>query len=453
MDYEKIKELVIKEKWTSTEGKYGDDYRSLSIQIDNFVKHLKNEDSPIQWLPLHLMTEYEIADFVCVYLERSAENRLILNNMMKQGIKYNYSDFIVRNPKLEKEMELIFEVTPELKSYNYLKIIEVIEEINIVLVGSQYEGYRSTANKLLHYIDLILAEINDESGLFKQIGLSMRNTDYIEQYIAVCERILYGSIFYFIIENSNITDKVDVLSRFYSFLEKAEETILEEVDKAKENYKRDREFHKQYYKADPREMDEISVYFVQFLERQSVYNEIDAIVDMLIEDMKKNGFENLDNNIVESSDKKAYFTGGKKIANFDTKYDAICSFMTKNGHKWATPKEEEAVKVIFREICYYAPKYQRREALTVVNNIVAGETHTLKERMYFDELITRGYFRNRNMFEEYILYEKICKKIRRLFLKAYGSVNDDESYRLIHRICFESLYLFGDPKYSGIYIE
>lgn len=52
MNYEKIKELVIDDKWDHDAGKYGDDYRSLIIQIDNFIKHLKNEDSPIQWLSL-----------------------------------------------------------------------------------------------------------------------------------------------------------------------------------------------------------------------------------------------------------------------------------------------------------------------------------------------------------------------------------------------------------------
>lgn len=40
-----------------------------------------------------------------------------------------------------------------------MKITELIERINIEIVGAAYEGYQVTANKLLRYIDVIRAEI------------------------------------------------------------------------------------------------------------------------------------------------------------------------------------------------------------------------------------------------------------------------------------------------------
>ena len=46
MNYDMIKENVIKKRWPENNGRYGDDYRSLSKQIDNFIEHVKKEASP-----------------------------------------------------------------------------------------------------------------------------------------------------------------------------------------------------------------------------------------------------------------------------------------------------------------------------------------------------------------------------------------------------------------------
>ena len=45
MDFKKIKDTVIREQW-GDEGRYGDDYRNLSKQVDNFLSYLKKENSP-----------------------------------------------------------------------------------------------------------------------------------------------------------------------------------------------------------------------------------------------------------------------------------------------------------------------------------------------------------------------------------------------------------------------
>lgn len=90
MDFKKIKDTVIREQW-GDEGRYGDDYRNLSKQVDNFLSYLKKENSPLQWFPLNLMSNQEIADLICTYINRSKENRLLLNNLNHKGMRYNYS--------------------------------------------------------------------------------------------------------------------------------------------------------------------------------------------------------------------------------------------------------------------------------------------------------------------------------------------------------------------------
>ncbi|MGN1317531.1 MAG: hypothetical protein ACI4VF_00845 [Lachnospirales bacterium] len=55
MDFKNIKELIIKKCWEDADdkegtkikkGRYGDDYRSLSKQIDNFLNHIKKRIRP-----------------------------------------------------------------------------------------------------------------------------------------------------------------------------------------------------------------------------------------------------------------------------------------------------------------------------------------------------------------------------------------------------------------------
>ena len=160
MDYRNIKELVINKCW-GNDGRYGDDYRSLSKQVDNFIIHLKKEDSPLQWLPLELMTDNEISDILIAYLDRSNENRLLLNNLDFEGMKYDYSDFIVPDYDRQKEMEMVLDTLPELKGYKKLKIKALLPEINIILVGGAYDGYTNAAKELLRILDVIRIEILD----------------------------------------------------------------------------------------------------------------------------------------------------------------------------------------------------------------------------------------------------------------------------------------------------
>ena len=463
MDFKQIKNIVISKRWKD-EGKYGDDYRSLSKQIDNFLGYLKKENSPLQWLPLQLMSSQEIADLVCKYIDRSKENRLLLNNLEYKGIKYNYSDLIVDNPRHRHEMEIIFRVEPKLKDYKTLKIKELCEYINIDLVGSKYVGYKKTANALLRYIDDVYSEIRREKGLFKCIGLRFLNTDYIEQFIMMCERITYGSLFYFVVENDSINNKFATLQRFEKMLIKTEKTLHEEVEIARENYKKNRDFRKDYYNVMPREMDEVSVYFVQFLERKAFYGEMDIIADLLV-DTSKNGdmfsgehysathdkVEKYDENELET-----YLCDGIKVPNYKHKLKetiALMNLAVERGNHWASSKNTFDLKIVFHEFVRCKEKYQRQTAITVMRSILYDKNPTRQQLMFLDAKIVRGYFREKGLMREYEVFIRICKQMRNMFLNCYSAINDDEAYRLIHRICFEFLYLFGDPRYSGIEIE
>lgn len=464
MNYSKIKENVVKKRWPETEGKYGDDYRNLSKQIDNFIDHIKQADSPLHWLPLEIMTDEEIADIVNTYLDRSDANRLLLNNLDYNGMKYDYSDLIVKDPKREDECRIILEITPQLKQHQKLNIREFIIEINIVLAGALHKGYMKTAAELLKYIDLIHNEILNEKNLFKCIGLGYTNVEYIEQYIIVCERIVYGSLFSLLISNPNISDKIGALLKIEEKLNSAYDTIEEELSVAKEKFTSLRKFEKEYYKFNQNDATNISLFYVQFLERKSYYGEIENII-MLLENEIHNRldlygiatpllYEKVDD--YSKSELKKYICEDVKVSDYDKKYNEILKiigFSFSNKNMWASFNNALDVKIAFREFFLSKQKYMRKTSTKMVRDILAGITPEPQYLMFLDMKITRGYFREKNMLQEYEIYNRICSRVRHIFLKSYSAINDIEAYRLIHRSCFEFLYLFGDSEYSGVKIE
>lgn len=465
MNYTNIKEIVINKRWPKGQGKYGDDYRNLSKQMDNFIAYIKNEESPLQWLPLDIMTDEEIADIADKYLDRSSKNRLLLNNLNYKGMRYDYRDLILVDlEENKKELGMIFEESSKLKEYKKLKIKELIPEINLVLVGAQYEGYMKTARRLLEYTDLIQKEILDEKYLFKCMGLGYTNTNYIEQYISICERVCFGALYFLLIKNPNLPDKISEMSKIEEKLYEAYDTIEHEVRVAKKNLVRSREFYKEYYNREPNDAIYISQYYAQFLERQAYYNELNNINELLSREilqkpeLYREAKLPLFENISDYKDKELqdYICEGTKYQSYkiwleETK--RIIDFAFNQGNMWGTSKNATTVKIVFREYFISKQPYMRKSSRTIVHNILNGKEVGVRELMFLDMKILRGYFREKNMMQEYFVFNRICSRVRKMFLFVYRAINDTQAYRLVHRTCFEFLYLFGDSKYSGIVIE
>lgn len=453
MDFDKFKEKVVEGRWK--EAKSGDEYRSLCIQLDHFVDHIKEKDSPLQWLPLEDMNEDELAVIANKFLDRCAENRLLFKGLSYHGLKYNYSELLIENPRRDKELGMILKTLPELKNYNKLKITELIERINIDLVGASYEGYQVTANRLLQYIDAIRAEIFDEKNLFKCIGLGFTNTDYIEQYITVCDRIGFGTMYFFIIDNANISDKISALRKIEKKLDSAFDSLTERLNEARLQYKKSRDFHEEYHGVLQNKAEDIALYYVQFLNRRAYYYELDNIVDII----QTEPFIPSPIYLASSVDEKNlidYISEGQKIPAFELKLQEskqLIDFARKQENYWGAISDAPSVKTVLREGYVSKVRYQRKSAMAIIRNILAGEQPSMQELMFLDMKMLHGAFRENGMFEEYPLFMQICSKVRKMYLLAYSAIDDREAYNIVHRTCFEFLYLFGDSKYTGIKFE
>ena len=151
-----------------------------------------------------------------------------------------------------------------------------------------------------------------------------------------------------------------------------------------------------------------------------------------------------------------YICEGAHVSDYNRKYEEskkVIGLAKDFGSFWVDEKRPLDVKIAFREFFMSKQKYHRRTAMSIVRNILSSNVPTKQELMFLNAKVVRGYFREMGLVREYKMFNRICSKIRHMFLKSYSAIDDVEAYRLIHRVCYEVLYLFGNSEYSGIVLE
>lgn len=281
MDDKEIKRLTIAQAWNPAEPKSGDTYRSMGLQIDNFINHIRKQDSPLSWMPIEVMSNLEISQVAVAYLQRSKENRLLLDNIEHKGLKYDYSDLIATDPDSERDKESILEIAPVLGTFEKLKIKEEIPPMKKALRNCHHGNFLSTRDYYADWSSTILANIIDEKKLIFCMGIGFTYVDYIEQYISFVESMVIESLMAFIIRNSFISDKTSALSIIENKLSALTDMMDERVEKSRRDLIQRREdFH-----LDNEYADMISLYYVQFLSRRAKYDEMELIYQTLLQEV------------------------------------------------------------------------------------------------------------------------------------------------------------------------
>jgi len=162
MDDNEIKRLTIAQAWNPGEPKSGDTYRSMGLQIDNFISHIRKQDSPLSWMPIDIMSDLEISQVAVAYLQRSKKNRLLLDNIEHKGLKYDYSDLIATDPDSKRDKESILEIAPVLGTFEKLKIKEEIPPMKKALRNCHRGHFLTTRDYYADWSTTILANIIDE---------------------------------------------------------------------------------------------------------------------------------------------------------------------------------------------------------------------------------------------------------------------------------------------------
>lgn len=457
MDNKNIQKLVVHSIFGDNPNTISDEYRSVKIQVDNFLKHVEQEDSPLKWMPIEIMTDLEISQVILAYIDRSKENRLLLDNIEHKGLKYDYTDLIATDPDKERDKESILEFTPVLGTFTKLKIQEEIAPMKTALRNCKRGNFLAMRDYYADWSTTILANIIDEKRLIFCIGIGFTYVDYIEQYMSFVESMVIESLMRFIITNDYVQDKSAALTIIEGKLAFLPKMMNDRVEKSESDLTRRREqFH-----LDQQYADMISLYYVQFLSRRAKYDEMDIIYEALQNEVLENpdlfanptlpDKESLDEYI--SKDLKRLITEGTNVPDYSKKlYETqqLIDIMAATGYHYFSSRNPFDVKPIFRELFMSDCTYRENKAMSIARGIlkkVPNITIEAQQTMFLDAKIARGYFRQWNMMPEYTQFTRIVSNFRKQLLRAYSALDDEHAYYMIRDAGQFAMYaFFCDPK-------
>ena len=441
MNFQKVKNIIIGEKWSGP--KSGNEYRSLSKQIDNIIDRFMGEDSQLQWLPLDVMTETEVAQFVSVVLDRKG-SRELFNNLKYKGLKNDLDDFVVSNINKDEQKQM-HEKFPTLGN---TKVREVLPEIRFRLRTDYLEknvNFKQCIAYVINYSDAIWHELERENGLAKMIGLKVHNPDYLEAYADFVDGCISEILVFEILLNDRFNDKKQVLEFIWKHISRiTDDAIIEYAEKRKRVIKQLRDEKGIFIEG----IEQFSEFFVSYLKRKSLYEEMDIMYKALQEEMKDcpelfvlTPIEPDGKLSYSDEEIKKYVLLGDKGSSYKQKINEtyrLLDLAYESGNKWVSNRSMRDVRVVFRETFISKCPYNKRQAMRIARSILNNEKSNTEEHLLFYDLkIMRGYFCEWGIAEWYGYYIKIVQRVQEQLLLAYNTVDDYVAYRAINRILYD----------------
>lgn len=497
MDNVKIKQLAINDLWASPNKKSGDEYRSYTIQIDTMLRHLQEQNTPLNWLPFDMLSDQDIAKFIVTFIRRKPKNRLLYNNLNYASLKYNYSDLVVEDESSEYIMQFFkdefdFDFP---KNYNLLNINEGISVIKKLFRLARPGYYKQTLLDIDAIFNNIINQICEEQNLFLRLGLELSVPHYLNNLNTILEIIATESLFSVVICNDFISDKVSVLSRLEQLLDQVHQIIDNKIKKLNNKFK----FFHSISRSPKNQISTVSTCYAQYLFRRSRYREQENIFHLLKADIDNATYtaptqkytETIQIDTLETL--QNYFMEGSQIPNFKDKLENTQKLITLAAQYHEKKFDIHTItnlnnfrldihditylKIIFRALYTGKTVYRDKQSSTIVKDILSYEmdfndcyfhykdTETLVTEilanhslpsiyfMFLDAKIMREYFREQNMLKEFIIFNQIMIKYRNLILKIYKLFSYNDAYILTSHLCYEFLVPFLCESYSGIKIE
>jgi len=420
MDYKKFIEIMKKEKWPEyvklknlDMSLSGDEYRSFCIQFEHFIEHIEQDGSPLKWLPLEFMTEEELAEVVYGFLNRSKENRLLFQGLDYSGYKYDYTDLMIQFSEKQEKFEKMVEDNPKLKEIQNLAIDSTIINVNQTLMEASKTGYKKAVETLFAYVDKIYVDLHNEIKYYDQRGCERINTSYFESYIQVGERICFGILYFFIIANDNIKDKMEALKKIEKNVNKACEIFYAPDVDLKAAYKRERYLRKKYEGINHNQADRIVASYIHYLTRRAFYEELKNIEELVRNEENLPQTEESTKVKSEQDNFKEYITDGRKINAYDKKLNyciRLIDFAQKQGNLWGDISNDEVLKICFGAIYMSKVRYKKKQAATIVRQIVEGEKIDKLQILFLDVKLLYGTFCEKGLVEEYDIFLRIIRK-------------------------------------------
>ena len=454
-DNDVIKELVIKQEWSEDEPKSGEKYRSLSKQIDNFLKFMDDKTTPLYWLPIDIMTEGEIAQIICTYIKRNndnKDNRLLLKHLDYEGVKYNYFHFVADTPSKKQSQEIIYEITPQLRDAQPWKIKEVLHDISTLWKSDTTYIRKLSATE--HWLHDIVRCVLDEKRMYLVLGLGFTNPRYIEEFIDVVAYAAKLVVKNMIIFNNDATKKIKDLNIINGYLSEKRPYINEYVDNSRISY---RELREKFPCKDNDDM--LSMYFALYMQRKSLYDEIKQISSIIENDLPNFCLPELgewgDVKVSECSTqelKKLLYADN--IDNISSKIDRTQTFIEKYMKDGENRRNDmQTVQIMFTAIYHSKASYRRKSVNTIVRNLLDDKLELPFKNLFLLFLnmkIEQIHFLKLGLGGAFPVYSSINNKLNKLLLLPYSTWDDEEVYKRIYHIGYDFLYPFAFKEQYGL---
>lgn len=434
MDYSVVKSLVIDKLWKNK--KWGDEYRSFVIQIENVIRHIQDENSPFRLLPTDIMTEDEMISFICHVMSIKRNNRELLNNIKQPGLKRQLSDFIIDTTDIKSSRRL----QNEFPTLGNIEIKEVVADVKILLRMDwicKRDNLKNNIAKLTRMSEQIRFELERECGLAKMLGVGVHNPRYMEEYIDVVEAAISEIIVFGILLGSTIRDKRRILDFIWEQINRITDQAIQDYAKNEiEVIKKVRDKHIDY-----KDITDFTEYLALYMARQSLYDEIDKINDILVLENDKNpSIFAYHQRVDDQHSLMDKILLGEKCPTYKQKMYETYKIIKKarsSGNDWVSQNSVVDLRVVFREVFISKSKHDKRQAMRIARAILSGEAITQSQILFLDAKIMRGYFCEWGILEWYSDYIRIMQKIRQQLLLQYKCFDDSVSYKAIDRIFYD----------------
>jgi len=444
MNYGLVKKLVIDSQWTGA--KSGDEYRSLVIQVDNIIRFLSAEDSPLKILPDSIMTEHEMMRVVLHIMEIKKTNREVLNNLKQPGIKRQLYDFIISDA--EKRNSKI--VRKGFARFGKIRIKDILEDVQTFQRMAWLEqrvNLKTSVTKISNVSNRIQEALAYENGIAKSLGVRVHTPRYMEEYIDFVDGAVSEILIFSVFLNDSITDKRAFVDFIWIQINRiTDEAVIDYAKKEQDAIKKVRSTMHEY-----KGLEVFTEYLVLYLIRQSLYEELDKIYDTLISEMEEHPeLFDYDSSNGDVTDLKSRILLNSKCSDFKSKlYETykILKLGCTLGNRWISPVSISDLRVIFRETYLSQCKYDKRKTMRIARQLLYGQEVSRAQKLFYDQKILRGLFCELGIKEWYQDYIRITRKIRQQLLLQYRCFDDLVSYKAINRIIYDFcdiLYHYGN---------
>ncbi len=303
--------------------------------------------------------------------------------------------------------------------------------------------YLKSSNETL--IQLLVDEINS----FYAMGLRFENLTYIKEYVDYIINDIMQLVVYKIIRNSDI-DTLVVLRKLSKEVKKLANELDVKLDEKRKEQKKD----------DILTASQVMKYFVAYLKHRSRLKEETDIYEELKKEAKL--YPKLFNLVQEEymADKvllseediikcKKIFTEGDSIYRFEEKLSTVRRFidiMRVYGGRQCYSNCLQDLKVYFREIYISKATYRRQQAHKIVEDYIEKvdmavekneeipEFDKKSQYMFVREKISRGYFREKGLLEDYYAKIAFTSELHDLLLKIYWLCDFEDALVSLYKV-------------------